>query len=359
MKNIKDRHFLNACHWQHGLSTADNDAVPAGLEIAIMTRFNLSNGFTLDNWIASTKLYKPRDSRKIHRGKCSGANRNSSTCDVVPLWIRIRGFLVLRVYVSAGINIKATLDIRHSPECIRTKSAVPFDVTQQAIRGPHPRNKARRWLQDYAISEDSSMRESLLNKGININSASDRKKVFKAISNQDQKEKKKQKRVTEASRKPFAFDHVLKLINEHFMHIDEFCEHASDDEFIRANFDRIVVLEHDVATKDDMRCSGFVFTTIGRLCILSNVIKMYEWKKGKHLGISAITMQIDGLVIFNPDTLKGVPSLIICSSWIDVAVTHKVTSYKLIACSFVVYGMLLCNSMLLCNIRQCAPCVLI
>ncbi len=53
------------------------------------------------------------------------------------------------------------------------------------------------------------------------------------------------------------------------MGIDEFCEHASNEEYIFANMDKTVVLADDVGTKADMRCSGFVFTTIGRLFILS------------------------------------------------------------------------------------------
>ena len=54
--------------------------------------------------------------------------------------------------------------------------------------------------------------------------------------------------------KPFAFEEILTFLKEHFMSTDEFCEHASNDEFIKANFDSIVVLAHDVATATTTRC---------------------------------------------------------------------------------------------------------
>ena len=90
------------------------------------------------------------------------------------------------------------------------------------------------------------------------------------------------------------------------MSIDEFCKHASNETFILANSEKIVVLADDLDSNPDKRSSGFVFTTIGRLFILNKVIEMYEWKKRNHLGKSAITGQIDGLVVFKPNSLKAV-----------------------------------------------------
>ena len=142
MKSCSDRHYLYACHWQHKLSTAQNDADFAGSEKAIMTRFNLTNGFTLMQKIKYKRVFKKSKTlRKVHVGKCSGGNRAPSTCDIVPLWIRIEGNLVL--YFSAGINTKAILDLRHLPGCIQTKSKVPFVVLQYAARSSYSKNKAR------------------------------------------------------------------------------------------------------------------------------------------------------------------------------------------------------------------------
>ena len=303
MKCCSDRHYLYACHWQHKLSTAQNDADFAGSEKAIMTRFNLTNGFTLMQKIKYKRVFKKSETlRKIHVGKCSGGNRTPSTCDIVPLWIRIEGNLVL--YFSAGINTKAILDLRHLPGCIQTKSKVPFVVLQYAARSSYSKNKARRMLQEFRTDMDSVMSQTLKNAGIDITYASGAKRFSKAVSNRIQTEKKKQRGVTPDSRKPFAFKDILKLIKECSMAIAEFC--AKDDSFIRENLGMIVILAHDVGTEDDMRCSGFVFTTIGRLYIFRKVIEMYNWKR-KHLDDnSTITMQIDGLVIFGPDTLKAV-----------------------------------------------------
>ena len=299
-------HYLYACHWQHKPSTADEIVLDfIGSEKSIITRFNSSNGFTFGNHVNSKKPYST-GIRKIHRGKCSGFGKKTSTCDIVPLWIRISGNLVL--YFSTGIGTKSMLDIRHSPNCIRARRCVvPFEIIQRAVRLTNHKNKARKALQTFRKSDDAStINKSLLRNGIDIQSAKGVKKFSRVIGNQMQSEKKRQKKVIADARKPSSFSDVTKIINENVMGIDEFCEHASNEEYIFANMDKTVVLADDVGTKADMRCSGFVFTTIGRLFILSKVIEMYEWKKINHLGDSAITMQIDGLVVLKSGTLKAV-----------------------------------------------------
>ena len=197
------------------------------------------------------------------------------------------------------------LDIRHSSNCKRSRrSVVPFDILQHAVRLPFHKNKSRRALQTFHESEDTTIIESLLKNGINTVTGS--KSFKRQIENRQYAEKKKRKRITANSRKTFSVADILLIISTYFMDIETFCAHASDDAFIAANLDKIVVLRSDVGTKVDNRSSGFVFTTIGRLLILKKVIKMYEWKVKNHLGISAVTMQTDGLVIFKPHTLKAV-----------------------------------------------------
>jgi hypothetical protein len=203
MKSCRDRHYLYACHWQHELSTAQNDADFAGSEKAIMTRFNLTNGFTFMQIIKYKRAFKKSETlRKMHVGKCSGGNRTPSTCDIVPLWIRIEGNLVL--YLSAGINTKAIFDLRHLPGCIQTKSKVPFIVLQYAARSSYSKNRARRILQEFRTDMNSGMSQTLMKAGVDITSASGVKRFSKAVSDRIQTEKKKQKGVTPDSRKPFA-----------------------------------------------------------------------------------------------------------------------------------------------------------
>jgi hypothetical protein len=275
-----------------------------GLEKVIMTRFNSSNGFTFSQKVNSKM--SSNGVRKIHRGKCSGySQKTSSLCDIVPLWTRICGNLVL--YLSTGIDTTTMLDIRHSSNCIRSRrSIVPFEIIQQAVRIPHHKNKARRAIQTFAKSDDATINESLLRNGINIQSESGLKILNRAIGNRVQSEKTRQKTVIACSRKPSSFSDIRKIKEDNSMSIDEFCKHASNETFILANSEKIVVLADDLDSNPDKRSSGFVFTTIGRLFILNKVIEMYEWKKRNHLGKSAITGQIDGLVVFKPNSLKAV-----------------------------------------------------
>jgi len=78
--------------------------------------------------------------------------------------------------------------------------------------------------------------------------------------------KKKMNAIHSSEKKSESYNEFYAYLKEHclIMSVEEFCNLANDDEYIRKNFlTKSVCLCHNLWRADNMRWNGVVFATIG------------------------------------------------------------------------------------------------